>query len=81
MAHINHNGPGHADVELTLGQRTRERGAIFQTWTICECSLPRLRAHLGPPHRESVHTLESLRATGNAIMQTPGAIHFGGEGS
>ncbi|MCK2219761.1 hypothetical protein MF672_039090 [Actinomadura sp. ATCC 31491] len=77
MAPIDHTGPGHPDVHLTLAEMQPDGGAVFQTWTICGCTVGRLRAHLGTPHQESVQTLESLRATGRAVLQTPGAIHLG----
>lgn len=77
MAHIEHAGPGHPDVHLTLAEMQPDGGAIFHTWTVCGCTIGRLRAQLGAPHQESVQTLESLVATGQAVMQTPGAIHIG----
>ena len=71
-----HTGPGHADVGLTISERTSDGGAIFQSWTICECSLPWLRGHLGSPPQESLHTAETLRATGYAVMSVPGIVDF-----
>lgn len=72
-----HTGPGHADVDLTLAQKLPTGDYVFQTWTVCECSMRGLRTALGPPQLESVQTVESLRATGEAVMKTPGAFHFG----
>lgn len=77
MTHVEHNGPGHADVHLTLAQELGDGGWLFQTWTVCECSVGGLRTALGPAQQESVQTLESLQATGRAVMNTPGAIHLG----
>ncbi|MET8866475.1 hypothetical protein ABZW11_26355 [Nonomuraea sp. NPDC004580] len=77
MAPIDHTGPGHPDVHLTLAEMQPDGGALFQTWTVCGCSIGRLRTILGQPHQESMQTLETLRATGSAVKDIPGVIHHG----
>lgn len=72
-----HTGPGHGEADLTLAAKLPDGGLLFQTWTICECRLAGLRARLGPPHQESAHTAETVRATGHAVLQVPGITHVG----
>ena len=64
----------HGDATLSLTQETGDGGRLFQSWTICDCTLPALRARLGPPAHESVATAEAVRATADAVLRVPGSV-------
>ncbi len=64
----------HGDATLSLTQETGGGGRLFQSWTICDCTLPALRERLGPPANESVATPEAVRATAEAVLQIPGSV-------
>lgn len=64
----------HGDATLSLTEETADGGRLFQSWEICACDLPGLRARLGPPHHESVATAEAVRATADAVLRIPGSV-------
>lgn len=72
---MNHNGPGHDDVTLTLSETQPDGSTIFQSWTICGCTLPALRARLGDPQQETIASPQAVRDSGRAILNVPGAVH------
>jgi hypothetical protein len=74
-----HEGPGHADVALSLASETPGGGRVYRSWTICECSLlfQKLDQVLGPPHQESLVSAEAVHATAAAVLAVPGAVHTG----
>jgi hypothetical protein len=70
-----HEGPGHGNVQLSLGLPQPGGGILHQSWSICECSADRLRGMLGEPQQESLATAAQVRATAEAVLQVPGTIH------
>jgi hypothetical protein len=50
---------------------------IIQSWTICDCTLPALRARLGAPEWESTADEETTRRIAKAASQ-PGNVVYGG---
>lgn len=70
-----HEGPGHGDVTLSLTEETKDGGRLFQSWKVCECTAVALRARLGPAQHESIATAEAVRATAEAVLNQPGAVH------
>jgi hypothetical protein len=71
-------------VDLTLTDQLPDGSLHYRTWTICECSLlfQRLDTVLGPAQQESVVPPDVVRATGEAVLGVPGAVHiFSEEGS
>ena len=66
----------HPDATLSLTEETADGGRIFQSWTICACTLPRLRAFLGQPEHESHATADATREIGAAVQRQPGSVHI-----
>ena len=75
-----HEGPGHGDVTLSFTRQRPDGAWLHQSWTVCECSplVRKLDQVLGPPEHETVATLEAHRATAEAVLNVPGAVHRGG---
>jgi hypothetical protein len=65
----------HGDATLSISEVTTGGGQLFQSWTICACTLSRLRDRLGPPHHESYATPEAARAIAEAALHQPGNVH------
>lgn len=65
----------HGDATLSISEVTTGGGQLFQSWTICACTLDRLRDRLGPPHHESYATPEAARAIAEAALHQPGNVH------
>jgi hypothetical protein len=79
MTEAEHKGPGHGDVILSLSTTAKGGGLVHRSWTICECSglMSRLNCLLGPPEHETTATADAVRATADAVLRVPGAIHQG----
>lgn len=73
---MSHEGPGHGDATLSLTEETADGGHLYQSWIICECNLAGLRARLGPPEHETTATAESVLAAAQAVLNTPGRVHW-----
>lgn len=67
----------HPDVTLSLTEERPDGSRLFQSWTICACHLPALRARLGEPHHESVSTLEATEAIARTVLAQPGTVQMG----
>jgi hypothetical protein len=65
---------GHGNVTLSLAEETADGGRVFQSWTICACTLGALRARLGPPEHESFATAEATREVGEIVLGQPGSV-------
>lgn len=77
---IVHEGPGHADVTLSLSGEAPGGGQWHQSWTVCECGLAGLRARLGSPEHESMADAEAVRRVAQFVLGDPGRVHLlGGE--
>jgi hypothetical protein len=79
MTQVEHEGPGHGDVTLSLTEETAGGGRHYRSWNICECSplVQRLREVLPEPAHESLVSPEAVRATAAAVRAVPGAVHLG----
>jgi hypothetical protein len=79
VSQVTHEGPGHEDVTLGLSFLRPDGGRLHQSWTVCACSplLGQLGCLLGSPEHETVASPEAVRATVEAVMGVPGAIHTG----
>lgn len=64
----------HGNATLSLAEETTDGGRVFQSWTICACTLGPLRARLGPPEHESYATAEATREAGEAVLRQPGSV-------
>lgn len=71
-----HDDHGEAVLSLTEERPGGER--VFQSWTICGCMLPGLRARLGAPEVESVATLEAVEQIARTVLDQPGNVMYGG---
>lgn len=71
------NHDAHGDATLSLTTDTEDGGKVFQSWTICACNVPGLRAMLGEPHNESISTAEQVQTLAHAALEH-GGIQFGG---
>jgi hypothetical protein len=67
----------HGNATLGLTEETADGGRIFQSWTICACTLAQLRERLGPPEHESVATAEATREIAAAVRRQPGSVQAG----
>jgi hypothetical protein len=67
---------GHPDVTLSLTEERPDGGRVYQSWTICGCTLDGLRARLGPPEHESVATAEAVRSIGEKVRGQPGSVQI-----
>jgi hypothetical protein len=67
---------GHADATLSLVEETADGSRLFQSWTICACALPALRARLGPPAHESYATKQATIEIGRTVLGQRGSIQF-----
>lgn len=65
---------GHANASLSLAEETADGGRVFQSWTICACTLAVLRARLGPAEHESYATAEATLEIGDAVLRQPGSV-------
>lgn len=73
-----HEGPGHGEATLSLTEVKPDGTRVIQSWTICDCTLPALRARLGPSEWESTADEETTRRIANAACQ-PGNVVYGRE--
>lgn len=71
-----HEGPGHADITLSLTGDVAGGGKWHQSWAVCECGLAGLRALLGPPQFESLSDADSVRRIAQAVRDDPGRMHL-----
>lgn len=71
-----HEGPGHAEILLSLSGDLPDDGMWHQGWTVCECGLDSLRAKLGPPHYESLAGAETVRRTAESVLHDPDRTHL-----
>ena len=75
-----HEGPGHADITLSLTGAVDGGGHWHQAWSVCECGLGGLRAQLGPPLHESMSDADAVRRVAEFMLDDPGRVHmFGGD--
>jgi hypothetical protein len=75
---IEHVGPGHADITLSLtGETTDGAGRWYQSWTVCECGLGVLVRQLGPPHYEAMADAESVHRVADFVWNDPGHMSLG----
>lgn len=72
-----HEGPGHGEATLSLTEERPDGSRLHQSWTICDCTLPALRARWGAPAWESVATREATEAIGRTVLDQPGSVRFG----
>jgi len=70
----------HPDATLSLTEERPDGTRIHQSWTICACTLPALRARWGEPAHESVATREAAEAIGRAVLGQPGSVQAGDHG-
>jgi len=61
----------YADVEVAVTEKLPDGGIRVQTWTICARHLPDLRAHLGMPHGDFVHTAEAIADAKRGVWIVP----------
>jgi hypothetical protein len=64
----------HGNATLSLAEQTADGGQVFQSWTICACTLGTLRKFLGPPEHESFATAEATSEIGAAVLRQPGSV-------
>lgn len=65
----------HGNVVLSLTVDTPDGGSVHQSWSICDCTLPALRARLGPPHQETVASAEAKMETALHVLNQAGLVH------
>ena len=66
----------HPDVTLTLSEHLPDGGMIVQSWTICGCGLPKLRAQLGQPHNQSISNADAVMDLAKSSLNHPGITHM-----
>jgi hypothetical protein len=71
-----HEGPGHADVTLSLCGEADGGGHWHQAWGVCECGLAGLRRKLGEPLHESLSDAEAVRRAVEFVKDDPGRVHL-----
>ena len=69
----------HPDATLSIAEPTPDGGLLHQSWTICACTLPALRAHLGTPHHQTIATRAQVEATGAAVLSVDSGAYLGGQ--
>jgi len=62
----------HGKVTLSLIEELPDGGRVFQSWTICDCTLPALLARLGPPEYRTVADAETVLRTAEAVAGVTG---------
>lgn len=76
-------GNGHSRdgrrITLSLSETHPDGSILFQSWSVCLCTLDLLRAELGSPEAETYATREQVIATGMAVKQVPGVIRIAEE--
>lgn len=65
----------HGNATLSLAIPDHNGGRTYQSWEICACGVPGLQERLGPPQQESYADADTVRATAQAVLNTPGNIH------
>lgn len=69
----------HGTVTLSLTEQTQDGGLIYQSWQVCACIAPALRAQLGKPHHEAMADRAQVEATGRAVLSADSGSHIMGE--
>jgi hypothetical protein len=72
-----HEGPGHGEATLSLTEVRPDGSRLTQSWTICDCTLPQLRARWGAPGWKAVATKEATEEIGRTVLSQPGSVQFG----
>lgn len=67
-------GPGHGEAVLSLTEERPDGSRLVQSWTICDCALPALRARWGEPTWESVATKEATEQIAQTVQNQPGNV-------
>ncbi|WP_372344638.1 hypothetical protein [Streptomyces sp. KL116D] len=67
----------HGTTTLSLAEQLPDGSIVYQSWSICSCTVPALRQRLGAPQQESIATAAQVAATASAVMSVPGATHIG----
>lgn len=64
----------HGETTLSLTEERPDGSRLVQSWTICDCTLPLLRARWGEPEWESVATKEATEEIGRTVLRQPGSV-------
>ncbi|MEV8636536.1 hypothetical protein AB0395_33300 [Streptosporangium sp. NPDC051023] len=67
---------GHGTVTLSLTEQRPDGGLVYQSWRVCDCIAPAIRAQLGTPHHEATADRTQVEATGRAVLRTDSGIHI-----
>jgi hypothetical protein len=67
----------HGTTTLSLAEQLDDGSILYQSWSICSCTLPNLRQRLGNPQNESLATAAQVAATARAVQSVPGTTHYG----
>jgi hypothetical protein len=78
---VEHEGPGHGDVTLSLTWELPDGGRLHESWNVCECTGIVLRNNLGPAQNTSLATAAQTRKVAKYGLKHGGVHNLSGQES